>query len=195
MLNKNLFFLIIILFIISSCKENIYKNKKYRYKVEFPVNWIALNSNINRKEEEKFKNKIENENSLTIYKNVDVSFYNPNSEPPVYDIISISTIPKVINIDNILINKNEVDATLEYQLRQFFSNVNMISSEFKKFNSGKSYIVDFILEYKTIKCYASTVILTTNLFYSNMITSISKEENRFNVLQIRDQIINSFKRY
>ncbi len=193
MLKNNMFFIILTFLTFLSCKENIYKNKKYGYSVEFPLGWLAINSNIQKEKQKEFIEKIENENALAIYKNVDVAFYNPASQPPVYDIISISTIRKVINIDNIPQNKTQIDATLEYQLRQFFSNVVIISSDFKKFKSGKAYILDFMLEYKGVKCYSSTVILTTNLFYSNMITAISKEENKVNLIQTRDQIIDSFK--
>ncbi|HOJ62942.1 MAG TPA: hypothetical protein PLE45_00845 [Spirochaetota bacterium] len=188
---KNLLFIILISFLC--CKQNVYKNSKYGYKVEFPENWIAINSNIDRSKQEEFKKKIESENGLVIYKNVDVAFYNPLSSPPVYDIISISTIRKVINIDNVLKNKKEIDYTLEYQLREFFSDVTMVYSDFPKYRNGKAYRVDFVFKYKNINCYASTVIFTNSLFYSNMITAISRAENQFELIQLRDRIINSFR--
>lgn len=192
MIKKSLF-LFLVIFLFFSCKENIYKNSKYGYKLEFPENWIPMNSNINKKGQIEFKDRIDREKGLAIYQNVDVAFYNPNSNGPVYDIISVSTIPKVINIDNVLKNKKEIDYTLEYQLRSTFTDVVIANYDFLQYKKGKGYRVDFFCKYKNIGCYASIIILTKNLFYSNMITTISREERRVGVLELRDKLINSFK--
>lgn len=193
-------YLVIFIFLhIISCSQggdfSVFKEKRYRYKFNYPSNMLLLKSSKLTKNEESFLDKLRSEDCIIIYEGVDVALYDRYSYPPVYDVVSVSTIPKYINIKNIEKEKKEIESLFLMQLENKFSDVHILRSEYQNYKIGQTYRLDFIFYYKSIKCFSSTIILTSNVFYSNIVTSISRYDRKNIILEKRDKIVDSFKKY
>ena len=195
-MTKNVICIIIFSLLLFSCSKNeSYNNRKFRYKVNYPVGWIGLTSDSTNEEQKTFINRLEIENALILHENVDVAIYNKESFSPVYDVVTVSTIQKYININNIPKSRTELEALFSYQLETSYSDVRLLRSEYADYSIGKTYRIDYKFYYGEVECFASIIILTSNLFYSNLITLICRYDRERQSLEARDFVVNSFKKY
>jgi|GEM_PF-5719817 len=193
---KKIIFLLLLLLTLINCRyDRVYHNRHYRYKIKYPEGWIALNSGHDKIKEEEFKTKIDNESIIASYKNVDVAFYNPESKPPIFEQITINAEGHRIDFDDLEGSMEALKHIYTVQLIQKFGNAKLIKSDIRDFKRGKSFVFEFIFQYKNIKYFATYMIIPGKLFATYYFSTICRLDNKDTFQQIADKVINSFQKY
>jgi len=193
-----IFLISILVFFSSSCQNDKikkFKNAKYRYKFLYSSELVNIKDKNLSDGNSEFIRSVENSGTIIPSESVDAALFNRNSYPPVYDVISVSTVTKYININNIEKGKTELEYMFSYQLEMNYTGVRLLRSEYQNFKIGKTYRLDYRFFHNNTECFSSIIILTNNPLFSNIITAISTMDREYSVIEERDRIINSFKKY
>ncbi len=189
--------IILSILIIFNCKyDRIYHNKFSRYKIKYPENWIAINSKHNIDEENKFIERLQNENSpIKSYQNVDVAFYNPASSPPIFEMITVNSQEKRFKFSRL----NELIPLLERQfliyLSSTFYDVKTIHSEVQEFKKGNIIKFEYYFKYKNNDYITIYIIIPGKLFGTYYINGICKKKDIAKFNESFNQVLNSFHKY
>lgn len=195
MIKKVTFLLIASLFIISCRYDRVYHNRTFRYKVKYPNGWVAVNSGHNRSAEEKFKERLKQESALISYSSVDVAFYDPSSESPVFDMISFRADQTRFEVEDLKSYLPTLIDLFTYQLSIKFSNVTNLSSDMYSFKNGKIFRFDFSFTYKNRDYLSYYYIIPGRLFATYFVNGICKMEKKDSFFPILQEVLNSFKKY
>jgi hypothetical protein len=165
-----------ILFILNCGNNRIYHNKFFRYKIKYPEAWIAVNSGHDIKAEDDFKQRLNKENSpIKSYQNVDVVFYNPNSSPPIFEQVAISSQQARFEYSKI----NEMLPFLKNQFSSFltskFKNVKNIQSQMEKFKDGNIFKFEYYFNYNNVEYFTVYIIIPGKLFGTYYINGLCKK--------------------
>lgn len=193
-----IFLISILIFFSNSCQKNNikkFRNANYRYKFFYSSELVNIKDKNLTDSDFGFIKSVENSGTIIPSDSVDVALFNRNSYPPVYDVISVSTVKKYININNIEKGKTELEYMFSDQLEMNYTGVRLLRSEYQNFKIGKTYRLDYRFFHNNTECFSSIIILTTNPLFSNIITAISTTDREYAVIVERDKIINSFKKY
>jgi hypothetical protein len=186
--------LLVTLSLLTTCRFNrVYHSRKHRYRIQYPEGWVAVNSNHDRDAEERMKNLITSSGGAETWKNVDVAFYNPESTGPVFQEISIKSVPFRMNINNVDLETVETMMTME--LFQFFESVTPVLSDIRDFKRGKIIIFEFLCKSAGNSYSVSFTVMPGKLFGSYFIKSISEQSIESEMVQIRKKVLDSFKKY
>jgi len=183
------------LFLFVSCRPGYYSSKFYRYRIKYPSGWLLIDSKKGSRKVENFKESIKSSSPIVNYESVDVAFYNPTSEPPIYKQITISSQQKRINIANVQALMPQLEEILTLELNKIFQNVELFQSKFEDFKKGKIARFEFLFEYNNEKYLSIYIIIPGKLFATNYINGICKfsEVESFN--RKFSETLNSFDKY
>ena len=194
---RRIIIILIISFFIISCgeKKNLYHNRDFRYKIEYPDTWIALNSGHNPRVEEDFKIRLKKEGIISNYILVDVAFYNPDSSPPIFEFITIRSEQSRFTVKNLKEQMPYLTDLFSLELAKTFYNVRNIRAEMQNFKKGKLFRFDFIFEYDGIDYLASYFIIPGQLFATYFFNSICRVENENEFSISLNNVLKSFHKY
>ena len=184
------------LFLCACRYDRVYHNRFLRYKIKYPEGWIAVNSGHNKQAENDFKERLNKENSpIKNYQNVDVAFYNPDSSPPIFEQITISSQQGRFNVSRI----NEMIPLLKNQFSAFlnskFKNVKNILSEMEDFKDGKIFRFEYYFNYNKVEYFTVYIIIPGKLFGTYYINGICKKNNIAKFNENFNYVLNSFNKY
>ena len=188
---------ILIIIILFGCKYNrVYHNKFSRYKIKYPIDWIAINSGHDKNKEEKFRTKLIEENSpIKDYSNVDVAFLNPKSSPPIYQQITVTSQEKRFNftlLNNMIPLLKRQFSTI---LSTTFYNIRNNLAEIQNFKDGKIIKFEYSCEYKNTEYYINYIIIPGKLFGTYYINGICKKKDIAKFNENLNYVLNSFHKY
>ena len=190
-------YLILLIIILSGCRYNrVYHNKFSRYKIKYPEGWIAINSGHNKTEEEKFKEKLIQENSpIKNFTNVDVAFLNPKSSSPIYEQITVTSQEKRMNFQLL----NELIPILKRQFTKVlgitFYDIKNTVAEMQNFKDGKIINFEYLCKYKNTEYYINYIIIPGKLFGTYYVNGICKKEDIAKFNENLNYVLNSFHKY
>ena len=192
MLKKiSLFLIILCLF---SCGGNQYFNKKYKYTVTLPPEYIIIEDGIPTEQSEQMKNRINAEGALPVYQGVDAAFYDNTSFGPVFDTVTVAALNKPFSMKQIEQSQATIEVMFLQMLTTRYEDVRIVQSGFEKFQSGQAYKANFTFTYKNKNCSACVVLLTNNILYSTLFTMMCPVQNEDKMIKALYDMINSFKR-
>ena len=195
-IRTRIYILFLIILIFLTCRYNrVYHNKTFRYRIKYPKAWIAINSRHDIKAEEKFKKRLKSESVISNYESVDAAFYNPDSSPPIFEQITITSEQRRFNLNNLNAAIPRLEELFILQLSRTFSNVRSISSEMLNFKRGKIIRFEFIFEYDAKEYLAIYVIIPGKLFATYFVNGICKLKNKNKFSAIFNDVLNSFNKY
>ncbi len=196
---KSLFSLVLLssLILLCSClDEATFNNKQYRYKVKTPDGWVWLSNTGRSKGSDNFYAKlIENIDSNIDFKSVDVAFYNPDSPPPVYEMITVKSIMSRIDLNNLSEEMEGLKTVISSQLSVLYDQVIVERSRFEPFKQGKLLKLDFSFSYEGQRYGCAYSILPGSMIGTHFISYVYPHRNNDNSSIILDKFIGSFKRY
>jgi hypothetical protein len=193
---KKISLVLLLIFLLINCRWNrVYNNRKFRYKVQYPSGWIAINSGHNRKQEELFKKKIIEQGILMNYNYMDVVFCNPQSKPPIYEMISVKGEQSRYSFNNIKSELNMLEDLYVNQLLKEFDNVTDVHTTIENFKRGKFFKFDFTIVYKNEIYKAYYIIIPGKLFATYYVNGFCRIENANDFQEYLKDVLNSFKKY
>ena len=192
MLKKITLFLIILC--LFSCGGNKYFNKKFKYEVTLPPNYITIEDGVPTEKSEQMKGRIAAEGGVPMYQGVDAAFCDSDSFGPVFDSVTVTAMNKPFSMKQIEQSQMTIEAMFLQMLSSRYDDVRLIKSGFEKFKSGQAYKANFSFTYKGKNCSACTVLLTNNILYSTLFTMMCPDERSDIATKHLYEIINSFKR-
>lgn len=180
--------------LIISCKFNhTYNNRQFRYKVKYPSNWIAVNSNHNKKAETYLKESVLPSCLFQSYKDVDVCFYEPGGKPPILNEISINSTPQVL--DTTKINIDDMESILYLQLVNVFDSVKSDLAIIKPYKEGQIIQFKFYVTYTHNNYIVDFYIIPGMLYATYYIKAICKESDHSRLESVYLQVLKSFTKY
>ncbi len=194
---KYFFIISISLFLILNCNnENYtYNNINNRYKIKYPKTWIAINSGNDKLKEDEFKLRLNKESILTDYENLDVAIFNPDSNPPIFEQITVKSDPHRLEVSNLIKILNQIDSLFTLQLIQKFENVKKQNSDVVNFKEGKILVFEYSFKFEKNEYYTNYTIIPGKLKGSYYVNAVCRKENLGEFSEIFNKILNSFQKY
>ena len=194
-MNKYIVYLFtIVLLCLISCGGNKYYNKKFKYSVTLPPNYITIEDGVPTEKSSAMMSRITAEGALPVYQGVDAAFYDEQSNGPVFDTVTVTALNKPFSMKQIEQSQLAIEAMFLQMLSSRYEDVRIINSGFEKFQSGQAYKANFTFTYKNKNCSACTVLLTNNILYSTLFTMMCPDEHSDIATKNLYGIINSFTR-
>ncbi len=189
-------FAFILLILFFNCGfDRVYNNRFFRYKIKYPVGWIAVNSGHNKEAEKKFKERLIRESPLQNYEKANVAFYNPESQPPIFEQITVVSHQDRFDVKHLEALIPELENIFILQLSQTFSSVRLIQSDIENFKDGKILRFEFFFNYNGKEYFDTYVIIPGRLFSTSYLNGISESNNRITFLNTFNEVLNSFTKY
>ena len=192
MLKKLSIFLIILC--LFSCGGNKYYNKKFKYTVTLPANYVIIEDGIPTEQSQAMIDRIAAEGAVPMYQGVDAAFCSTDSFGPVFDSITVAALNKPFSMKQIEQSQFTIEAMFMQMLSSRYDDVRLIKSGFETFRSGQAYKANFTFTYKGKDCAACTVLHTNNILYSTLWTMMCPEPHTDAMTKTLYEVINSFKR-
>jgi hypothetical protein len=146
MLKKLSIFLIILC--IFSCGGNKYYNKKFKYTVTLPANYVIIEDGIPTEQSQAMIDRIAAEGAVPMYQGVDAAFCSTDSFGPVFDSITVAALNKPFSMKQIEQSQFTIEAMFMQMLSSRYDDVPLIKSGFETFRSGQAYKANFTFTYK-----------------------------------------------
>jgi hypothetical protein len=196
MLKKISAVLMLFLFLSNCSFDTTYTNRYSRYRIKYPKDWIALvpNSRYSDKQME-FIKRLENESYIKNYNTADIAFFNPQSEPPIFDEITVTSIQKRIDYNRIEEYQKSLEKTFFEQLKFIFYDVKIVESKISDFKRGKIFIFEYSLTYAGKKYFVIYKILTGKIVGTYFFYGISKSDNWDYFMRTFNSVLNSFSKF
>ena len=115
MLKKLSIFLIILC--LFSCGGNKYYNKKFKYTVTLPANYVIIEDGIPTEQSQAMIDRIAAEGAVPMYQGVDAAFCSTDSFGPVFDSITVAALNKPFSMKQI----EQSQFTIEAMFMQMLS--------------------------------------------------------------------------
>ncbi len=187
----------IILMLFTSClNKSVYKNNDFRYKVNIPNGWIFLSNTARSDNSAEFEETLKNFQSTNIrVQNVDVAIFNPASEPPVFEVISIKTILTRVDINNLSQNLDTLQMLIKAQFAQIYPDITINEVEYTPFGTGNYLRINMSFNYENNPYNCNYIVLPGNLMGTHFITFITKDGSSSSSDHIIDSFMKSFRRF
>jgi len=201
MFKKKLIPIILLITAFFSCNKDIYTNYKFRFKVIIPSGWIALNSGMDKKTENEFKKKLDNEkivqnNSyLENYKYVEVAIYNPGSKPPLYEFITVKGENKRLDYNSMLKEREMIQRTLFNQLYASFGNCKNLDFNIQEIKKGKALRFEYIVNYKGVEYLVISAIVLGGVYGTYFVNGFCRLEEQNHFLPHYNNLLYNFEKF
>jgi hypothetical protein len=193
---KYFYISVLVLILAFSCRfDRVYVNKKYRYKITYPKDWIALNSGHDRKAEEEFRHKLASESSIVNYNTADAAFFNPKSSGPIFEQIILKSEKNTLGTSNINENLTALKTLFYSELIKKFKNVEIKKGDVLNFKKGDLFWFEFSFQYINAGYTAYFLIIidkTAPYYYMN---GICRTENSARFINDLNDTLNTLSRY
>ena len=189
-------FILILLILSTGCRfDRVYHNRTFRYKIKYPDGWIAINSGHNKEAENAFKERLQKESPVKNYERVDAAFYNPDSEPPIFEQITITSQQALFNLNRLEELMPNLEDSFKIELSKNYSRVQLINSKVEDFKRGKILRFEFFFVFNSKEYFAVYIIIPGKLFATYYLNGISESKNRVSFLNTFNTVLNTFTKY
>lgn len=195
MIKIKLFMLILLILSVGCRFDRVYHNRTFRYKIKYPVGWIAVNSGHNKDAENAFKERLLKESPIKNYENVDAGFYNPDSDPPIFEQITISSQQVLLNLNRLEALIPNLEDSFKLELSRTYNRVQLVNSKLENFKTGKILRFEFFFVFDSKEYFAIYIIIPGKLFATYYLNGIAESKNRVGFLNTFNDVLNTFTKY